>query len=201
MTPVVEEEHPKISIPIRRRRTVDHDAPEYPFPRLKVVVGMVPRRAILGRPPGVGDRLSRCHRALGDRRHAVHCVGIVLANAMEVQARPVVRKAVGDMHFDSVPPIRLDRWPRNAPVHRKDLTSVAVGRSGDVGELESVFNRGTSIRHYIVVIRADVVIAPCRPIAGRVARACTTRAEAWVRATQFDWYCSADELRRLVSGA
>ena len=75
---------------------------------------MVPRRAILRRSPGVGQRITRCDWALSNRCHAILRVGVVLANAVEVQTCTVVRKAISDVDFDSVAPVRFDRWTYGA---------------------------------------------------------------------------------------
>ena len=57
-------------------------------------MGMVPCATVLCRSPGIGDRVSRSSRALGDGWDTVHLVGVVLADSMEVQARAVVLQTV-----------------------------------------------------------------------------------------------------------
>lgn len=90
---------------------------------------------------------------------------------MEVQTCTVVRKAVSDVDLDSVAPVRLDGRAWDTAVHGKHGTSVAVRGGSDIRELEPVFDGDSSVWHHIVVVGADVVVAPDAAIACSVAGA------------------------------
>lgn len=107
---------------------------------------------------------------------------------MEVQTCAVVRKAVSDVDFDSVTPVCLDRWTGDATIHGKHSTSIAVRGCSNIRELEPVFDCDPSVGHHIVVVGADVVIAPDATVACSVARADIARTQA----IDFEWCNSAN---------
>lgn len=86
VAPIVEEDVSKVLVVVRTRRPVDQNTAEDTFPCLQGKVGMVPRRPVLGRSPGVRRSIARCGGALRDGGDAVVRVGEVLANAVEVNA-------------------------------------------------------------------------------------------------------------------
>jgi hypothetical protein len=65
-------------------------------------VRVIPSAAILNCFPGVRNGLSRGGRALRDAGNAIILIGVVLADAMEMEARSVVRETVGNSYFDGI---------------------------------------------------------------------------------------------------
>lgn len=97
---------------------------------------------------------------------------------MEVQAGTVVCEAVCDVDFDSVAPVGLDCGTRNAAINSEYIASISVWRGSDVRQFEPVFDSDASVRHNVIIVCANVVVAPDATIARRVSRAYIAFSEA-----------------------
>lgn len=73
-------------------------------------------------------------------------------------------------------------------VHGKHSTSVTVGGCSYVCELEPVFNCDPSVGHHIIVVGADVVVAPNAAVACSITRAYIARTQA----LDLEWRYLAD---------
>ena len=63
--------------------------------------------------------------------------------------------------------LRSRTW--DTPIYSEHGTSIAVRRCGNVRELEPVFDRDPSVGDHVVVVCADVVVAPDASVACSVA--------------------------------
>lgn len=107
VVPVRQRKHAEVDIVVGRGRAVNLDAAEDAVPRLHVEVRVVPRASVLCCAPGVGDRVAGGSGALSDGGHAIILVGVVLADAVEVDGCAVVLHRVLDVHDDSVTPVTV----------------------------------------------------------------------------------------------
>lgn len=58
---------------------------------------VVPTRSVLNGPPTVSVGVARSNRALGQARNAIHLVGVVLTDSVEVKTATIVLQRVCDM--------------------------------------------------------------------------------------------------------
>lgn len=179
VVPVVQEDHAEVLIVVGSGGTVDDDTTEDTLPGLEGEVGVVPGGPVLGGPPGVGHGVVGRQRALGDGADTIGLVGVVLANAVEVNAGTVVggSQGVGDVNGDSVTPVSEQGGTGDRAVDGHGRAGDTIGRDGDVGELEPVLAGDARVGDGVHVVGAGVVVAPLRTSAGSVATASRTRVE------------------------
>ncbi|TKW55332.1 hypothetical protein CTA1_12764 [Colletotrichum tanaceti] len=173
VVPVVEEEHAEVLVVVGGGGAVDDDAAEDALPGLQGEVGVVPGRAVLQGPPGVGDGAAGGGGALGDGADAVVLVGVVLADAVEVDAGAVVGlgQGVDDVDLDGVAPVGEEGRAGDGPVDGHGGAGDAVGGHGDVRQLEPVLARDAGVGGLGPVVGVDGVVTPLAPRGGRVAAA------------------------------
>lgn len=177
--PVVEEHHAEVLVVVGSGGAVDDDAAKDTLPRLKGEVGVVPGRTILQSSPGVGDGVIGGRGALSDGADAVVLVGVVLANAVEVNAGTVVgsRQRVGDVNDDGITPVGEDGRARNGAVDGHGGAGDSIGSDGDVGQLKVVLASDTGVGRLGPVVGVDGVVAPLASCASSVAAAGSARKE------------------------
>ena len=98
---------------------------------------MVPARPVLNRFPSVDVGASDGDWALCDSRDTVILYGIVLPNTVEMDRStidPRTRQIVGNVNSDSISPICIDRWARDAPIYCLRTSRDTVWSNGDGGE-------------------------------------------------------------------
>lgn len=78
-------------------------------------------------------------------------------------------KVVQNRDTDLVAPICYDRWPWNTAIDSHRRTRNSIRGDCDVAHDEVVLASDSRIRAVIVIIRADVVIAPNSAVVGSVA--------------------------------
>ncbi len=132
------------------------------FPCLKGEVGVVPCASVLGSFPGISHAAAGWRGALRDADYAIIRVGVVLADAMEMDAGAVGagRERVADMHDYSVAPVGKERGARDATIDRLRRAREAVRGHRDIGDLKPVLPSYAGIRGFGVIIGRDIKVAP-----------------------------------------
>lgn len=88
----------EIDIVVSSGGAIDSDTAEDTVPSLNVEVRVVPASTVLNSAPLVGVGVSGGDGALGDAGNAIHLVGVVLTNAVEVKTSSVVLEGVGQVN-------------------------------------------------------------------------------------------------------
>lgn len=139
--PVAENNQAKILVVVGRGGSVNDDAAKEALPGLQSKVGVVPGRAVLRRPPLVGDGGARRCGALRDGRDAVVLVVVPLPEAVEMHAGAVGGglERVGQVDHNIITwnkPVSSDAGPRDAeqyPPCRKTIDRRAAERGEGEG--------------------------------------------------------------------
>lgn len=88
---------------------------------------------------------------------------------MKMYPRPVVLQTIQNMYNHRISPVGLDDWTRHTAVDGQDYAVDAIRGEGGVGHLEPVFSRDSCVGNFVVVVRAEIMVAPNAAIVGRVA--------------------------------
>lgn len=108
---------------------------------------MVPGGPILGRLPYVRRAAPGRNGTLSDRGNSVHLIRIVLSDAMEVDRCAVagVKQIVGDVHLDSVAPVRDNGRTWETAVKSIDCAWKAIRGRRDLFESKVVLPRSVCL--------------------------------------------------------
>ncbi len=135
-------------------------------------MAVIPRSTVRGCEPGVGTGPAiTSDAAFGDTRNTILIVGVLLANAVEMDRGGVVLHLIDDGHFHHVAPISLDGRSGNLAIDGKsELRTRAVELQRGIGNGEGISTGDTGFVAVGVNIRADVLaVAPFGSIASSVA--------------------------------
>lgn len=107
MVPIIQEEHTEVLIVVGRSRAVDDNASKDTLPRLESKVGMIPSRAVLQSSPSVRHSVFGGSGTLCNGHNTILVVGVVLANAMPMNAGSIigVDQVVRHMYRDCIAPV------------------------------------------------------------------------------------------------
>lgn len=97
VVPIIQEDMAKVDVVVGSCRSVDEYSTEHSVPGLNVEVRVVPTISVLNGPPTVSVGVTRSNRALGKARNAIHLVGVVLTDSVEVKTATIVLQRVCDM--------------------------------------------------------------------------------------------------------
>lgn len=153
MRPIHEHDWAKINVVVGAARPVDHHRTNDTFPGLDGVVRVVPREAVLDSNPSVnhGATVTR-DGTLGDGWHAVHFVGVPLADTVEVNAGTVGCEVVHNSHLDSVTPVSLDQITGDLAVDDHGLPYNTIGGEERMANVKMALDDGTGKGPFVVVV-------------------------------------------------
>lgn len=67
-----------------------------------------------------------------------------------------------------VSPIRNNSWSRDRSIDSQNNPINSVWGSRPILNVKPVLSRNPGIRHFVVVVGGDIIVAPTRPIAGAI---------------------------------